>query len=114
MMLAEKVNWLMTHLVDPFARLSIASIRLPHYSGWPAGVYVLYYLPLAFLIFALARWNPLRPVLITRVASRTPSPRKLRIAATAFIAILAVIVLHPLSAARPDGKLHVDFLDVGL
>jgi len=112
-MLAEKVNWLMTHLVDPFSRLGIASIRLPHYSGWPAGVYVLYYLPLAFLIFALARWNPLRPVSITRVASRTPSPRKLRIAAAAFIAILAVIVLHPLSAARPDGKLHVDFLDVG-
>jgi competence protein ComEC len=24
-----------------------------------------------------------------------------------------VIVLHPLSAGRPDGKLHIDFLDVG-
>src|SRR5713226_2285123 len=60
--LAEKVNWLMTHLVDPFTRLGIASVRLPHYSGWPGCVYVLYYLPLAFLISALARWNPLRPV----------------------------------------------------
>ena len=112
-MLAEKVNWLMTHLVDPFSRLGIASIRLPHYSGWPAGVYLLYYLPLAFLIFALARWNPLRPVSITRVKSRMISLRKLRFAAASFMAILAVIVLHPLSAARPDGKLHVDFLDVG-
>jgi competence protein ComEC len=112
-MLAEKVNWLMTHLVDPFSRLGIASIRLPHYSGWPAGVYTLYYVPLAFLIFALVRWNPLQPVSITRVANRTLSPRNLRFAAAAFIAILAVIVLHPLSAARPDGKLHVDFLDVG-
>src|SRR5712692_8742948 len=37
----------------------------------------------------------------------------LRFAAAACIALLAVIVLHPLSAARPDGKLHVDFLDVG-
>ncbi|PYS79704.1 MAG: hypothetical protein DMF70_12575, partial [Acidobacteria bacterium] len=112
-MLAEKVNWLMTHLVDPFSRLGIASIRLPHYSGWPGVVYLLYYLPLAFLIFALARWNPLRPVSITRVASGTLSPRRVRIAAVAFIATLAVIVLHPFSAARPDGKLHVDFLDVG-
>jgi competence protein ComEC len=111
--LAEKVNWLMTHLVDPFSRLGIASMRLPHYSGWPAGVYLLYYLPLAFLIFALARWNPLRPVSIMRGASRTLSPRKLRLAAASFMTILAVIVLHPLSAARPDGKLHVDFLDVG-
>ncbi len=112
-MLAEKVNWLMTHLVDPFSRLGIASIRLPHYSGWPGVVYLLYYLPLAFLIFALARWNPLRSVSITRVASSTLSPCKVRIAAVAFIATLAVIVLHPFSAARPDGKLHVDFLDVG-
>ncbi|HSP63737.1 MAG TPA: ComEC/Rec2 family competence protein, partial [Pyrinomonadaceae bacterium] len=111
--LAEKVNWLMTHLVDPFNRLGIASMRLPHYSGWSAGVYVLYYVPLGFLIFALARWNPLRPVSITKVASRTLSSRKLRFAAASFIAIFAVIVFHPLSAARPDGKLHVDFLDVG-
>jgi competence protein ComEC len=112
-MLAERVNWLMTHLVDPFSRLGIASIRMPHYSGWMAGVYGLYYVPLAFLIFALARWHPLRPVSITRMASRTLSPRRLRFAAAAFLAILAVIVLHPFSAARPDGKLHVDFLDVG-
>jgi competence protein ComEC len=112
-MLAEKVNWLMTHLVDPFNRLGIASIRLPHYSGWPGVVYWLYYLPLAFLIFALMQWNPLRPVSITRVASRTLPPRKVRVAATSFLAILAVIVLHPFSATRPDGKLHVDFLDVG-
>jgi len=112
-MLAEKVDWLMTHLVDPFNRLGVASIRLPHYSGWPGVVYLLYYVPLAFLIFALARWHPLRPVSITRVASRTPSPRKLRFATFAFIAILATIVLHPFSAARPDGRLHVDFLDVG-
>jgi competence protein ComEC len=112
-MLAEKVNWLMTHLVDPFSRLGIASIRLPHYSGWPGVVYLLYYVPLAFLIFALARWNPLRPVSITKVASRALSPHKVRIAAVAFMVILAVIVLHPFSAARPDGRLHVDFLDVG-
>ena len=112
-MLAEKVNWLMTHLVDPFSRLGIASIRLPHYSGWAGAVYVLYYVPFAFLIFALARWNPLRTVSITKVARRLLSSRKLRFAAASFMAILAVIVLHPLSAARPDGKLHIDFLDVG-
>ena len=112
-LMAEKVNWLMTHLVDPFSRLGIASMRLPHYSGWSGCVYVLYYVPLALMIFSLARWNPLRPVSITRVARRTLSPRKLRFAAASFIAILTVIVLHPFSAARPDGRLHVDFLDVG-
>jgi competence protein ComEC len=103
----------MTHLVDPFSRLGIASIRLPHYSGWPGVVYLLYYLPLGSLIFALARWHPLRPVEITRVAKGTLSRNTLRLATVAFTGILAVIVLHPFSAARPDGKLHVDFLDVG-
>src|SRR5207253_9871355 len=31
--MADKVNWAMIDLVDPFTRLHIASIRLPHYSG---------------------------------------------------------------------------------
>src|SRR3989440_9611350 len=36
---AEKINWTMVHLVDPFTRLGVASIRLPHYSGMAACVY---------------------------------------------------------------------------
>jgi competence protein ComEC len=112
-MLAEKANWAMIHLVDPFTRLGIASIRLPHYTGWPVGIYIFYYVPLGFLVFALARWNPLRPVSIVRIESKTFSAKNLRFATAAFAAVLALIVLHPFSAARPDGKLHVDFLDVG-
>ena len=112
-LLAEKVNWLMIHLVDPFMSLHIASIRLPHYSGWAANVYLLYFLPLGFLIIALARWNPLRPALISKSETKTFSRKKLRFAAVAFFTILALIIFHPFSAARPDGKLHVDFLDVG-
>ena len=111
--LADKVNWLMTHLVDPFSKLGVASIRLPHYSGWPAGVYVLYYVPLAFLILALARWKPLRLSWVGKLANGNLSPRSIRLAAIAFVAVLAFIVMHPFSAPRPDGKLHVDFLDVG-
>jgi competence protein ComEC len=109
--LAEKTNWTMIHLVDPFTRFGLASIRLPHYTGWPAGIYFLYYLLLSFLVLVLARWNPLRPVSINQ--NKLLSPNKLRFAAIAFVAVLAAIILHPFSAARPDGKLHVDFLDVG-
>ena len=32
---------------------------------------------------------------------------------SAFGLLLLAIVFHPFSAARPDGKLHLDFLDVG-
>src|SRR5438067_3462615 len=110
---AEKINWTMVHLVDPFTRLGVASIRLPHYSGMAACVYVLYFIPLGFLIYALTRWNPLRPASMSKVHNKTLSSIRLRIPATAFAGLLALIVFHPLSATRPDGRLHIDFLDVG-
>jgi competence protein ComEC len=108
--LAEKINWMMIHLVDPFTRFHVASMRLPHYSGWAVGIYGLYYLLLGFLLFALVRWNPLRPVFD---GGKLFSSRALRFAGLPFAGLLSVIILHPFSAGRPDGKLHIDFLDVG-
>lgn len=109
----EKVNGLMVHSVDPFSRLSAASVRLPHYSGWGTSVYVLYFILLGFLILGLARWNPLWPKLITKRTNRMFSKRVLMIAGAAFAIVVLIVILHPASAAKPDGKLHVDFLDVG-
>ena len=37
----------------------------------------------------------------------------IRIATVLQLILLLVIVIHPLSAGRPDGRLRVDFLDVG-
>ncbi|HYT50557.1 MAG TPA: ComEC/Rec2 family competence protein, partial [Pyrinomonadaceae bacterium] len=110
--LAEKIEWLMVHAVDPFNRLGVASMRLPHYRGWAAAIYVLYFLALGLLCFGLARWNPLRPDMIVgerkkfRLAHTTVAP-------LTFGLLLSIILWHPFAAARPDGKLHVDFLDVG-
>jgi competence protein ComEC len=112
-MLAEKVNWTMIHLVDPFSSLGIASIRLPHYSGWAGGLNVLYYLLLAFIVFAAVSWDPLRPVWVDRPTTRSFASRHIRVLAILFGIVLGAIVFHPLSAAKPDGHLHVDFLDVG-
>jgi competence protein ComEC len=111
--LAEKVNWLMVHLVDPFSRLGAASVRLPHYSGWWASIYALYFVLLALLIVGLARWDPLRPPSIAESTNKGFSKETLMIVASAFLITLTVILLHPFSSARPDGKLHIDFLDVG-
>ncbi|MEK6337756.1 MAG: ComEC/Rec2 family competence protein [Acidobacteriota bacterium] len=110
--LAEKTNWLMIHLVDPFTRLGVASIRLPHYSGRMAAIYAVYFIPLGFFAFALSRWNPLQPALLTNL-NRNFSKKKVRFAVAALAAIQALIIFHPFSGPRPDGKLHVDFLDVG-
>jgi competence protein ComEC len=109
--LAEKINWAMIHLVDPFTRLNVASMRLPHYGGWMGLIYVLYYVVLAFLVLGLAGWNPLSVTLMRK--TRIFSAARLRVALSVFGFLLLAIVFHPFSAARPDGKLHLDFLDVG-
>jgi competence protein ComEC len=107
----EKLNWLMIHAVDPFTRLGVGSIRLPHYSGWMALVYALYYVPLALLVVAITRWKPLR---LPPIAARgTHARRIVSIALVSLFGLFVLIMFHPFSAARPDGKLHVDFLDVG-
>jgi competence protein ComEC len=57
--LAEATAALMIHSVDPLARAHLAALRLPEYTGAPAAVYFLYFLPLVFLARALLRWRPL-------------------------------------------------------
>ena len=110
-LLVEKLDWLMIHAVDPFMSVGVASLRLPHYSGWAAAVYGLYYVPLIILIVTLVRWNPLR--LPTNRAKRRTSRLVIRVAAVLLFVSFSLIAVHPFSAAGPDGRLHVDFLDVG-
>jgi competence protein ComEC len=107
--LTDAINWLMVHSVDPFSNFKIATLRLPEYSGAPAFVYAIYYLPLLLLVLALSRWQPLA----------SPSKERCKLhrfvlpLLLAQILLLAIVVLHPLSSGRHDGKLRVDFLDVG-
>src|SRR5262245_24109191 len=108
-LLAQGVNWLMVHSVDPFARLGIASVRLPHYSGALRAIYVFYYVPLLAIAVSLSRWHPLQ-----RPINRGPTRLRLRgLVLVVQLGLVALVVLHPWSAVRPDGKLHLDFLDVG-
>ena len=107
---AEGLNWIMIHSVDPFQIAGVASLRLPEYTGWFACVYAFYYLPLAMLAVVLFRWKPLQ------LPMRNDKHRRLRIPwalSTAQLVLISVIVFHPWSAASPDGRLRIDFLDVG-
>ena len=108
---ANSLNWLVVHSVHPFSRAHVASIRLPEYTGSLFSLYVLYYLPLAVLSFLLMKWRPLG--LPKNEGAKKPSRRVIRIVACAQLAAVAVLLLHPGSAARSDGNLRVDFLDVG-
>src|SRR2546423_13757056 len=109
----EKLEWLMVHAVDPFNHCGVAAMRLPHYRGWLAAVYALYFVALAILIVGFAGWNPLRPELIVRNSYRIISRRLVAKAALAFALLLAVVLFHPLSSAKADCLLHIDLLDVG-
>jgi competence protein ComEC len=111
--LAEMTNWLMIHSVDPFASAGLASIRLPEYTGAASAIYAVYYAPLLVLAVALARWNPLRPFDAASERENFMTRRAPLWAGFALAASLFVIIFHPSSAARPDGRLRVDFLDVG-
>jgi competence protein ComEC len=108
---ANALNWLMVHSVDGFTKVGLTSLRLPEYTGWMAAVYPIYYLPLAGLAILLYRWQPLaRPY---RTSHKSKRDRWLKAALVAKLILLAILVTHPFSAGRPDGRLHVDFLDVG-
>ncbi|HEY0762941.1 MAG TPA: DNA internalization-related competence protein ComEC/Rec2 [Pyrinomonadaceae bacterium] len=107
--LADGIDWVMVHSVDPFSSFGLASLRLPEYSGSAASLYAVYYLPLLVLIVALLHWQPLGSSGQRECRLRRYVPAL----SLAQLVLLAVLVLHPFSAARADGDLRVDFLDVG-
>ncbi len=122
--LTNVLNWALVHSVDPFAKVGVASIRLPEYTGCSGIVYILYYLPLATLALSLSRWMPLsRPgsnsptsrfFARQRSSNHSDVPRRIVwLAMSAQLSAIALIVFHPFSAATSNGKLCINFLDVG-
>ena len=106
--LADAINWLMVHSVDPFSDFGWATFRLPEYSGSAAVVYAIYYAPLLVLVIALSHWRPLA----LQAERRCKLHRYVLPLSCAQLLLLTVLVLHPLSR-HADGRLRVDFLDVG-
>lgn len=106
---ANVFNWTMLAVPRLFADNGWASFRLPVYSGFGRWVYGLYFLPVLFFALAVTRWDPFS--LTRRAVAGTR--QTLVIFATVFAILTGIIVFHPFSAPRPDGRLHFDFLDVG-
>ena len=102
---ADAINWLMVHSVDPFS----GSLRLPEYVGAAAAIYAVYYLPFLLLVLALWHWRPLA----LSKDRQSHSHRFVVPLAALQISLVAVLILHPFSVDRANGKLRVDFLDVG-
>ncbi|MBX7174313.1 MAG: ComEC/Rec2 family competence protein [Pyrinomonadaceae bacterium] len=104
----EILNWLILHITLFVIGFDWSSFRLPHYAGQLKVVYLLYFLPIFALTFLLLKWSPFS--LKFKIQN---SKFKIRIALVSFLIFLSIIIFHPFSAPNPDGKLHVDFLDVG-
>ena len=102
-------NWLMLSVPRLFSDNGWASFRLPAYSGSGRAIYILYFLPILILAFAVNRWKPFD----LKQRSSMVRPGVLYPAFAALIFLFGIIVFHPFSAPRPDGRLHFDFLDVG-
>jgi competence protein ComEC len=107
--LANGIDWLTTHSVDPFSYFATASFRIGEYSGRGVWVYIVYFIPLVLLMMALQKWRPLgQPT-----GKRNNQRPFILVVALVQLVLLGAVIVHPLSAGPPDGKLHVDFLDVG-
>ncbi len=105
----EMVNWLLLSVPKLFVDNGWASFRLPAYSGVGRVWYAVYFIPVLFFTVVLARWDPFS----VKLMQQMPRLLYLRTAAAALAILIGIIVFHPFSAPRPDGRLHIDFLDVG-
>lgn len=107
----EFLNWLLISVPGVFTKFDLATFRVPIYAGGLRPIYLIYFVPLILLTLIVFRWNPFRLGQIRRLRTNT-SMAAVACSLVTFV-IAAVMILHPFSAPEPDGKLRVEFLDVG-
>lgn len=108
--LTEILNYLLLFLPKIFVENDWASFRLPAYTGKASLIYGLYFLPIIVGTFWLYLWKPFE----LRQTHHQKKFRILKLLLTSiFISLFSIIIFHPFSAPKIDGKLHVDFIDVG-
>ena len=104
--LTEFSNAAMMSLPSLLSHLGSASFRVPVYTGSAQLVYVFFTFAVVATSIRIFGWNPYS--LAARRARLTSYGMAMMITTLVF-----TIVLHPFSSPAPDGKLTVDFLDVG-
>jgi len=107
--IGDAVNWLMLAVPRLAANVNWASFRLPDHTGAGRALYFVFFVPVLMFAVAAHRWRPFEVLAPSPVFGRT----YLLTAAFLLTTLTAVIVFHPFSAPRPDGRLHLDVIDVG-
>lgn len=115
--LTEFLNYLLSSAPSFIVRSNWSSWRLPNYSGQLGLIYAIYFLPLVTATILIWKWDIFRVSSSTaaiKAFGKTIAARTIAIVTAAiFIVLSVVVILHPFSAPRADGRLHIDFLDVG-
>lgn len=113
--LTELLNWFLLSIPQFLIDNNWASARLPVYSGNMKAIYLLYFIPLLALTFLLSNWKPFDLDFKSQISDFSLFRRSNLITAFIFssIALFSLIVFHPFSSPLSDGRLHIDFLDVG-
>lgn len=106
---AEIADWLMIALPRLFSDNGWSSFRLPAYSGPGRIVYLLFFIPVILLAFSLSRWKPFE----LKASSMFVTRRFLIPAFATLVLLSSVIIFLPNSPPTADGRLRIDFLDVG-
>ncbi len=109
--LTELFNWLLLSVPNYLVENNWASMRLPHYAGAMKAIYLLYFAPLLGFTIFLYLWKPFS--LSPKSKVQSPKSFLVRGLVILFSVLLALIIFHPFSAPTPDGRLQIDFLDVG-
>jgi len=105
--LTEVLNTVMMSIPAWTSHLDGISFRVPVYSGPLKTIYWIYAAVVITTAVRMFKWEPF-------AQHRRPAKSRVDILLPATtMLVAAVVVFHPLSAPRPDGKLRVEFLDVG-
>jgi len=111
--LTELFNWLLLVIPRVFIFGDLASARIPVYSGGFRLVYAVYFVPVILLIGFVNGWNPFKLDSPKNAVSGLSRKRLFQFTGSVFVVLFCIIVFHPFSSQPADGRLKVDFLDVG-
>jgi competence protein ComEC len=116
--LTEALNWILLSLPAILVENNWASFRVPVYAGTMKAVYWLYFVPILILTAALFKWKPFDLISnfkfqISNKDNKFVSKYFSPFSFFLLLLFIILIVFHPFSAPRADGRLRVDFLDVG-
>ncbi len=108
--LTELLNWFLLAVPSLLVDNNWASFRVPVYSGVLRSVYFLYFLPVLFLTIVWYQWKPFDLNSKFQISS---FKLIFRLSAMLMVVFVSIIIFHPFSSPPADGRLRVDFLDVG-